>query len=103
MCVFLRLVAKKTDRFLEQRINIKFCVNASTASATLFEADGGEATKMLSVFEWHKLFKECSRFEITNEENSHHFLQCELIPKDITVNQAYYMEMLKRLREAVLK
>jgi hypothetical protein len=26
MCVFLRLVAKTTDRFLEKRINIKFCV-----------------------------------------------------------------------------
>jgi hypothetical protein len=26
-CVFLRLVTKMSDRFLEQRVNIEFCVN----------------------------------------------------------------------------
>jgi hypothetical protein len=38
-CVFLRLVAKIGDRFLAQRINIKFCVklgkNASDTWAML--------------------------------------------------------------------
>jgi hypothetical protein len=48
-CVFLRLVAKMSDWFLEQRINIKFCVkfgkNATEICAVLSEASGGEAKK----------------------------------------------------------
>jgi len=51
-----------TDRFLEQRINIKFCVklgnNASDTCAVLSKAYGGEAVETSSVFEWHKQFKE---------------------------------------------
>jgi hypothetical protein len=50
MCVFLRLVAKKmSDRFLEQKTNINFCLklrkNASDTCSMLFEAYGGEAMK----------------------------------------------------------
>jgi hypothetical protein len=64
---------------LEQRINIKFCVkfgkNASDIWATLSKAFGGEAMKKSSVFDWHKRFKESSRFETTDEENVHHFLR----------------------------
>jgi hypothetical protein len=50
------------DWFLEQQINIKFCVklkkNASDTFAMLSEAYGGKAMKMSSVFEWHKWFNE---------------------------------------------
>jgi hypothetical protein len=60
--VFLRLVAKMSDQFLEHQINIKFCVklgkNASDTCAMQSEAYGGEAMKKSSIFEWHKQFKE---------------------------------------------
>jgi hypothetical protein len=50
-----------SNRFLEQRINIKFCVklgkNASDTCAVLSKAFGGEAMKKSSVFECHKRFK----------------------------------------------
>jgi hypothetical protein len=45
-----------SDRFLEQRINIKFCVNleknGTDTCATLSKAYGREAMKKPSVFEW---------------------------------------------------
>jgi hypothetical protein len=54
MRVFLRLVKKMSYRFLEQRINIKFCAklgkNASYTCAMLSEACGREAMKKSSVF-----------------------------------------------------
>jgi hypothetical protein len=47
--VCLHLVAKMSDRFLEQRINIKFCVklgkNAKDIYVMFFEAYGGEVMK----------------------------------------------------------
>jgi hypothetical protein len=86
-----------SDRFLDQRINIKFCVklgkNASDTCAMLSDAYGGEAMKKLSVFGLHKRFKESSHIEITNE----------FIPQGQTLNQAYFVELLKRLREAVCR
>jgi hypothetical protein len=49
-----------SDRFLEQGINIKFCVklgkNASDTCTMLYEAYGGEVLKKSSAFECHKLF-----------------------------------------------
>jgi hypothetical protein len=78
-CVFLRLVVKMSDRFLEQRINIKFCVklgnNSSGTSTMLSEAYGGEAIKNSSVFQGHKRFKDSSHVEITNEDIAHHFIR----------------------------
>jgi hypothetical protein len=60
--VFVSLVTKMMDRFLEQQINIKFCNklenNASSICAVFSKADGGGAMKNSSVFEWHKRFKE---------------------------------------------
>jgi hypothetical protein len=99
--VFLRLVVKMSDRFLEQRIDIKFCVqlgkNASGICEMLSEAYGGEAMKMSRVFEWHERFKESSHVEIADEDKVHHFLRYQFQ----TIDQAHYMEIPKRLREAV--
>jgi len=51
-----------SDKNLEQRINIKFCVkngkSASETLALLTVAYGEHATKKSSVFEWHRRFKE---------------------------------------------
>jgi hypothetical protein len=59
--VFLRLVAKMSGRFLEQRINIKFYVklgeNATDTCAMLSEAYGGEALTKSCVLERPKRFK----------------------------------------------
>jgi hypothetical protein len=67
-----------SDRFLEQQINIKFCVklgkNVSDTYAVLSEAYVGEAMKKSCVFEWHKWFKVSSHVKITNEDNVHYFL-----------------------------
>jgi hypothetical protein len=60
--MFVRLMAKMSDPFLDQWINIKFCVklgkNASNNCAMLFEAYGGEGMKKSIVLEWQKRFKE---------------------------------------------
>ena len=51
-----------SDKNLEQRINIKFCVkigkSASEMLALLTVAYGEYAMKKSSVFEWHRWFKE---------------------------------------------
>jgi hypothetical protein len=51
-----------SDENLEQRINIKFCVNTGKSYnetlALLIEAYGDYAIKKSSVFEWHRRFKE---------------------------------------------
>jgi hypothetical protein len=54
-----------SDRLLEQRINIKFCAklaelgkSVSETLQMLTEAYGADSMKKLSVFEWHKMFKE---------------------------------------------
>jgi hypothetical protein len=51
-----------SDLFLEQRINIKFCVklgdNASDICVMLSQAYRGEAMNKSSAFGWHKRLKE---------------------------------------------
>ena len=53
---------KMSDKNLEKRINIKFCVkigkSASETLALLTVAYGEYAMKKSSVFEWHRQFKE---------------------------------------------
>jgi len=43
--------------------------------------------------------KESSHVQITNEDNAYHFLlyHFEFIPEAQTVNQAYYVQILKQL------
>jgi hypothetical protein len=77
--VFLHLIAKMCDWFLEQQINIQFCVklgkNASDTCAMLLRLMGEKLWKKSSVSELHKWFKESLHVEITSEDNAHHFLQ----------------------------
>jgi hypothetical protein len=62
-----------TARLLEQRINIKFCAkldkSASETLQMLTEAYGADAMKKLSVFVWHKWFKE-GREDMKNDERT---------------------------------
>jgi hypothetical protein len=66
------------DLFLEQQINIKFCVrlgkNASDTCAMLSDAYGEETMKKSSVFEWHKWLKESLHIKVTDEDTAHNFL-----------------------------
>jgi len=64
---------KKSDKNLEQRINIKFCVKigkrASETLALFTVAYGEYAMKKSSVFEWHRRFKE-GRGDVRNDPRS---------------------------------
>jgi hypothetical protein len=100
-----------SDWILKQGIDVKCCVklakNESDTCALLSEAYRAEAMKKSGVPEWHKLFKEGLHVGITNEDRAHQYLRyqgyvhLEFIPQGQTVNQAYYVEVLKRLHGAV--
>jgi hypothetical protein len=94
----------KNNWFLEQQISVKFCVklgkNASDTCEMLSNAYGGEAMKKSHVFEG--VVQRQLTCQITNEDNTHHFdikgtVHFEFIPQGQTVNQAYYVEILKQL------
>jgi hypothetical protein len=76
--VFLRPVAKMSNRFSEQRINITLSVklgkDASDSFATTAEDYGGEFMKESSAVEWHKRFKEGQRITEYDAYSAHHFL-----------------------------
>jgi hypothetical protein len=59
--VFLCLIVKISDWFLDQQFNNKFCVklgkNASDICTVLSRVYGGEIMKESSIFEWYKQFK----------------------------------------------
>jgi len=61
-CPWYTVGGNISDTNLEQRINIKFCVkigkSASEMLALLTVVYGEYAMKKLSVFEWHRRFKE---------------------------------------------
>jgi hypothetical protein len=62
---------------------------------------------MSSVFEWYKGLKDSSHFKITKSMLITFFeikgtaVYLEFIPQGQTVNHAYYVEILKQLREVV--
>ena len=62
-----------SDKNLEQRINIKFCVkigkSASETLVLLTVAYGEYAMKKSSVFEWHRQFKD-GREDVQDEPRS---------------------------------
>ena len=62
-----------SDKSLEQRINIKFCVkicNCASETLTLLTvACGEDAMKKSSGFEWHRLFKE-GREDVQDDQRS---------------------------------
>jgi hypothetical protein len=62
MCPWYTVGGKMSDKNLELRINIKFCVktgkSARETSALLTMAYGEYTMKKSSVFEWHRQFKE---------------------------------------------
>jgi hypothetical protein len=61
-----------SDKSLEQRINIKFCVNlgrsASKTLALSTLAYGEYAMKKWSVFEWHRRFEKSEKLCIMDKE-----------------------------------
>jgi hypothetical protein len=81
VALFLGLIAKMSDGFLEQRMDITFCMklqkNASDTYAMVYEGYGGEAMKKSSVSEWYKRFKE-SRENVENENNAHYFFRYQV-------------------------
>jgi hypothetical protein len=106
--VFRRFVAKISDQFLEQGINIKFCVklgkNSSDTCVVLSEATLRKSQAFLSVINDSKrAFMSKSQmknilitfFDITD------IVHFEFFPQGQTVKQTYYVEVLKQLREAV--
>jgi len=68
-----------SDQFLDQQINLKFCMklgmNASDPCTVLPEAYWGEAVKKSSVFECYKQCKEILHVRITDEDHADNFLQ----------------------------
>jgi len=92
---------KLSDHFLEQQINIIFCVklgkNANDTCAMLFEAHGKETMEKTNVFERHKWSSKISQ----NYENVEKVWNLAHSDRRSSINRAYYAEILKQLHEAV--
>lgn len=109
---------------IEQRYAIKFCVklkkSATETFASLTEAYGDATLSRTMVFRWHKAFKEGREnveddprsgrpISSTNDENvevvravmvKDRRLSVRMIP-GLTVNRAFYKDVLERLRKRV--
>jgi hypothetical protein len=99
--VFLRVVAKMSDRLLEQRINIKFLCEIRKEckrhlSHVLRGLWGGDMDKS-SVFEWYNSSKRARNLKSQIKKMLITFfdikgtVRFEFVPQDQTVNQVYYM------------
>jgi hypothetical protein len=82
---------------------VKLGNNANDTCAMLSDACGGEDMKKLTGFDWYKRFEGSSHVEISNDDITHHFVRYQFISRGQTVNQAYYVEILKRLRKLCLE
>jgi hypothetical protein len=99
-----------SDR-LEQRINVVFCVklgeNENNICAVLFEVMGGSYEKIqvllsdISSSKRSRMLKSEVKTMLINFFVTKRFVQFKFIPRGQTVNQAYYVEILKQLHEAV--
>jgi hypothetical protein len=96
-----------SDRFLEQRINIKFCVTSSLEiKHGAFNVIPKANDKVCNANSRIATIQVRKHVEITNEVNAHRFLRYHghsslRIHSTRSVNQAYYVEILKQLCEAV--
>jgi hypothetical protein len=101
-----------SDRFLEQQTNIKFCVkpgknNASETLKMLSGAYGGEAIKkanVMSVINGSKkplMSKSQTKKMLIKFLDIRGTVHFEFILQGQKINEAYYMEILQRLYEAV--
>jgi hypothetical protein len=77
VCVFVRLVANMSDRFLQQRINNEFCVklgkNESDTCAMLSILSQKQTINFITADT--TITQQSSHIEITYEDNVHHFLR----------------------------
>jgi hypothetical protein len=104
---------KKNYWFLEQRINIKFCVkldnNARDTCAVLSETCGVEAMKSQVFLSGTNSLKGARMSKLEMKTMLITFfdikgiVHSEFISHGRTVNQTYYVEILKLLLEAVLR
>jgi hypothetical protein len=98
-------------QFLEEGISIKFFVklegNTSETCAGLAKAYGEVTMKNSKVFVWHRLFKEGSMSKSQIKTLTVTFFDIkgvvhyQFIPQGQTINQVYFVEILKRLLETV--
>ncbi|GBN31099.1 hypothetical protein AVEN_48528-1 [Araneus ventricosus] len=90
---------------LEQRANIKFCVllakSPSETLEMLKKAYRKDAMKKTAVYEWHKGKVGTRQSDVGVFFDYDSVIHYEFIPEGQTVNKELYMEILKRLRDAI--
>ncbi|GBM34385.1 hypothetical protein AVEN_219081-1 [Araneus ventricosus] len=90
---------------LEQRENIKFCVllekSPSETLEMLKKAYGNDAMKKTAVYEWHKGKVGTRQNDVGGFFDYDSVIHYGFIPEGQTVNKELYLEILKRLRDAV--
>jgi hypothetical protein len=102
-----------SELFLEQKIRIKFCVklgkNASNTLSVAPEAYGGQAVKNpkflsgINCSQWVAKTWKMMKTRPINFFDVKDIVHYKFILQGQTVNQSYYMEILKRLSEAVAR
>jgi hypothetical protein len=106
--VFLRLVAKTHDRFLEQQINITFFILYQKLSLGMRHGVFNMISKAKdTVCNGNSRSPRHSKSQIKTMLITFFDIKCiahfEFLPQGQTVTWVYYVEILKQLREAVRK